>query len=120
MAFSDPLTIDIGAGAVSLPRTSSGDNQSRYTSADGGISLNASSNYARRTRRVIRVDVNKFTPDPFIPANNTKVSASVYTVLDLSAVGWTATEVLDMWKGLNTLVSASTYTIGKQLIAGES
>lgn len=120
MAFSDPLTITIGPDSIELPRVSSGDNNARYTSSDGAYSLSASSNYARRTRRVIRLDANKFSPDPFIPTNNTKVSASVYTVVDLSAVGWNNDELGQMWVGLNNLLADDTYLIMTQLLSGQS
>jgi len=120
MAFSDPLSITLGGTAISLPRVISGANTSTYTSGDGTTSVVASSNYAKRTRRVLRLDTNKITTDPFIPAQNVKVSSSFYLVWDLPVAGYTAADALDQYVGLDGLASATSNKIIKQLLGGES
>jgi hypothetical protein len=120
MAFTDPQSIDIGAGAVSLPRTSVGQDNSVYTSADGLLQLKASSTYGKRNRRTLRIDVTKVTSDPFIPAQNVKVSMSYYVVIDAPPVGFTATEQLNIYKGLKALQLASSDALMSKLLGGES
>lgn len=120
--LSDPLSITIGSdpGTVSLPRVSSGDGRSKYQNSDGTVELLASSSYGKRTRRVIRVNMKKVSSDPFIPANNIPLSASVYVVFDAPATGFTPQELLDMESGLVDLMSASSDSVTLKLLGGES
>jgi urease gamma subunit len=120
MSFADPLSIDIGAGAVSLPRISVGQNQSTYSSADGTLAVTASSVYQRRTRRVLRLDHNKITADPFIDGQFQKVSMSVYTVFDLPVVGFDLTDTKEIYDGFNTMVDAGSGLLITKLLGGES
>jgi hypothetical protein len=120
MSFADPLSIDIGAGAVSLPRVSVGSNQSKYMSADGNIEVVVSHRYSTRTRRVARVNVRKTAPDPLFPAQNTPFTMSYYVVIDVPAVGYTATEQVNIGKGLMTLLTASTNANLIKLSQGEN
>ncbi len=120
MAYSDPLSITISGITTSLPRVSTGDGNSKYQSGDGLIDVIASSSYGNRTRRVFRVDHSKITADPFIPAQNRKVSCSVYTVFDVPNVGYTASEVAAIWAGKNTLETANTSLLITKLLGGES
>lgn len=108
MSLADPLSIDIGAGAVSLPRVSVGAFTSTYTSADGNISVVVGHTYAKRTRRVARVNVKKTAADPLFPAQNAPYTMSSYVVMDVPPVGFTATEVVNVTKGVLTLLTAST------------
>lgn len=120
MAFSDPQTITIDGTAINLNRVSTGENQSKYTSSDGLVSLSASHAYNRRTRRVLRLDHAKITSDPFIPSENRKVSMSTYMVFDVPTVGYTNDEVGDIYTGFNSLYTASTSAMITDLLGGES
>jgi hypothetical protein len=120
MAFTDPVVLNLGFGDTNVPRVSTGENRSTYLSGDGRITLKAEHAYARRTRRVIRVDTNKITADPFIPSQNTKVSMSVYTVFDLPPAGYTAAEALAAYAGTIARYTADDYGIIKKLLGGES
>jgi hypothetical protein len=120
MALADPQYVDYGSGSVTLPRVISGVNTSTYTSGDGTASLVLSSVYAKRTRRVARLDLNKITADPFIPAQNTKVSMSTYVVFDLPVAGYTATEAKTAFNGLSTLLVGNTDLNLIKLLGGES
>jgi hypothetical protein len=120
MAFSDPQSIKINAVTTALPRVSTGKNESQYTSADGLIDLSATSSYGKRTRRVIRVDHEKVTPDPFIPATNTKVSMSNYLVFDLPVAGYTNAEAKQVYDGFIEALQASSSKLITQLLGGES
>lgn len=120
MALADPQSITISAVTTPLPRTSTGQNESTYTSADGLIDLSASSAYGRRTRRVLRVDHSKITSDPFIPAQNVKVSMSNYIVFDIPLAGYTNAEALAVYAGFKTQFTASSDLLITKLLAGES
>lgn len=120
MSFADPQSINIGAGAVSLPRVSVGAYTSTYTSADGNISLVVANNYAKRTRRTARVTVKKTAADPLFPAQNAPYSMSSYIVMDVPQVGFTATEVKDITVGLFTVLTASTNANLIKLAQGEN
>lgn len=120
MAFSDPQSITISGSAISLPRVSTGANQSTYLSSDGLVSLKASSAYGRRTRQVLRLDHSKITADPFIPTQNSKVSMSCYIVFDKPVVGYTNTDVKAIYTGFNSLYTAGTSALIDKLLGGES
>jgi hypothetical protein len=120
MAFADPQSITISGTAKSLPRVSTGDGKSDYQSDDGLIHLNASNAYGRRTRRVLRVDHSKITADPFIPAQNTKVSMSNYIVFDVPVVGYTNAEILAVYAGFKAAFTASSDLLITKLLGGES
>jgi len=108
MAFTDPIPFDYNGTPVDLFRISTGANTSTYANPAGTLSVRAEHNYARRTRRVFRVDSNKITADPFIPTNNVKVSASMYLVADLPAAGFDVTELVYYYEGLNEALTAGT------------
>jgi hypothetical protein len=120
MSFADPQSVTISAVTTSLPRISVGDDRSEYASGDGLILLSASHNYGKRTRRMLRLDTSKLTSDPFKPAENVKVSMSVYTVFDLPPAGYTAAEALATWVGYKTQITASSDLLVSKLLGGES
>lgn len=121
MSFADPQTLTIApASAVSLPRTSVGDDESEYTSADGLLQMHASHNYGKRTRRMLRVNTSKLAPDQFKPTEQRKVSMSYYIVFDLDPTAYTATEALAVFTGFNTQVTASSNLLITKLLGGES
>jgi hypothetical protein len=120
MSFTDPLSITIGGVTSGLPRTSVGDDESTYTSGDGLITLTASHNYGKRTRRLLRVDTSKMTTDPFKPSENVRVAMSNYIVFDIPPAGYTAAEALAVYTGFKTLFAASTDAMIVKLLGGES
>jgi len=120
MAFSDPQSVTISGSAISLPRVSSGQDESTYRSGDGLVDLVASSAYGNRTRRVLRLDHKKITADPFIPAQNREVSMSNYMVFDVPSVGYTNAEIKAVYVGFNSLYTASTHALIDKLLGGES
>lgn len=120
MAFADPQSITISGVTTSLPRVSTGQGTSDYLSADGTIKLSAVSAYGRRKRHTLRLDHNKITADPFIPANNTKVSMSNYIVFDVPLVGYTNAEILAVYTGFKTAYAAASDLLITKIIGGES
>lgn len=120
MSFADPQTITISAVTTPLPRVSVEGDEAIYQSADGLIQLLSSHDSGKRLRHVIRVNHSKVTADPFIPAQNVKVSMSNYMVFDVPIVGYTAAEQLAVYTGFKTQFSASSDALIVKLLAGES
>jgi hypothetical protein len=120
MALSDPQSIDPGSGAVSLPRIATSGRESIYTSADGLLTVSASTTAGKRKRTVFRVDAKKIAADPFKPADNVELSQSIYIVCDRPIAGFTNKETLELLEGLIAQGKASTSKVFTQVIAGES
>jgi len=120
MAFTDPQSITIGGVTSSLPRVSSGNGNGSYQSSDGLVVVTASNSYSRRTRRVLRVDHSKITADPFVPAQNSKVSMSNYMVFDLPPAGYTNAEAKAVYDGFKAMFAASSDALITKLLGGES
>lgn len=120
MAFSDPQSITISGTTIPLPRTSTGQNGSEYTSADGLVKLSAQSSYSKRTRRVLRVDHSKVSPDVYVPTQNVKVGTSIYLVFDHPVAGYTSTELMAIYTGFKTQFSATSDALITKLLGGES
>jgi hypothetical protein len=124
MSFSDPLSVTFAApltvGAVSLPRISVGSGQSSYQSSDGLVSLNASSMYGRRTRRMVRIDYKKISADTFIPDTNVEKKMGCYLVFDLPTVGFTNAEALALYTGFKGTITATSDLLVSKLLGGES
>jgi len=120
MAFTDPQSITISGTTYSLPRVSSGNGNGTYSSADGLVVVTASNAYSRRTRRVLRVDHSKITADPFVPAQNSKVSMSNYMVFDIPPAGYSNAEAKAVYDGFKAMFAASSDSLITKLLGGES
>lgn len=120
MSFADPQTVTIAGVTTSLPRVSVGNRSSEYQSADGLITLKASSSVGNRVRRVLRLDHSKITTDPFLPDQNVTRSMSCYLVFDLPAVGYTNAQALEVYDGLRDQAAASSDALITKLLGGES
>lgn len=120
MALSDPQSVKISGVTSSLPRVSTGDFKSVYESADGLITVSASTQNGKRKRQTFRIDVTKVTTDPFIPAQNVEVSMSTYVVFDRPPAGFSNADALAIYEGFNELFNAGTFKIVKQLLGSES
>lgn len=125
MALTDPQSITISGSTISLPRVSTGQGSSTYQSADGLTALQLSTSRSSnrnntRLRQVVRVDRSKIAPDVFIPTQNVEKSMSLYMVFDRPVVGYDNTEAEAVFVGFNSLITASTNTVVKKLLGGES
>jgi len=129
--FTDPITLTPGAafdaGAVTLPRVSQQGAVSVYqagplTVAAGSLlKVTTSHQYGRRTRRVLRCDYSDNAGSTLIAGTTAPRSMSCYVVFDLPAAGlFTATDQLSLFNGLKGTWSATTDTIMKKVLAGES
>jgi hypothetical protein len=119
MAFADPQSITLGTVAKTLPRISSGANTSSYQDAEGSVKLTASHNYGKRTRRVIRVDHSKISPDSFSSAN-LRHTMSAYLVVDVPLDGYTVTEQAEVVNGLVDYLAANADAQVTKLLGGEN
>jgi hypothetical protein len=119
VSFTEPLSLNVTGSAVSLPRVE-GPNDGDYRSADGLVELIVSHTYAKRTRRLLRVNLSKIASDPFKPAENVEVSMSYYIVFDLPPAGFTNAEALTVFTGSNALFTASTNQMITKLLGGEA
>jgi hypothetical protein len=120
MSFADPLSITIGGVTSSLPRTSVEGDKAIYTSGDGLVTVTSDHDYGKRTRRVLRVDTTKLSPDPFKPSENVKLAMSFYIVFDLPTAGFANADALAVYTGFKTLFSASSDAVIVKLLGGES
>lgn len=120
MTFTDPQTVTISGVTTPLPRVSTEGDETIYQSADGLIQILASHDSGKRTRHLLRINHSKLTPDPFIPAENVKVSMSTYIVFDVPPVGYTSVEQLAVYTGFKTQFSAASDALITKLLAGES
>lgn len=120
--LADPQSVTIGTtpGAVSLPRTGTGDASADYQSADGNTHLVLSHAYNSRYRHVVRLDFQKTAPDPLVTGNNRIYSMSVSLVVNTPNSGFTAAEQGDVVKALATWLSASSYAVVPKILGGES
>lgn len=121
--FTDPLSMTIDAVAVSLPRTSTGDERAEYTSSDGAHRVTASHQSTggnKRVRRMLRFDTSKWATDPFRDDQNVEISMSCYMVFDVPRLGYTVTEQMAKYTSFKGLYTASTDAIIQKLLQGES
>lgn len=122
--LTDPLSITIsdrnGGSAISLPAVSRAPTQSKYRSADGSVEAVVSQTEGLRNRRAFRVNLYDTAADPFIPAQNRKISGSCYLVLDFPDTGYTNANMLALEKGVVALLAASTDAVMKAVIEGQT
>lgn len=120
MAFADPQSVTINAVSQTLNRTGFGSNSGSFSKDDGTVKLGVSHSYGKRTRRVIRLDHTKIAADPLQASINVRLSASVYIVADLPAVGYTVAEAKQIVDALTSYLTASSGARVTQILGGES
>jgi len=129
--FTDPIVLTPGAtfdaGAVSLPRVSQQGAVSTYqagpltVNAGSLLKVTASHQYGRRNRRVLRCDYSDNAGATLISGTTSPRSMSCYVVFDVPNAGqFSATDQLALFNGLKGTWSASTDTVLKKLLGGES
>lgn len=120
MAFADPQSITINGSANSLPRVSSSDNKGGFSKDDQTVALSVQHTYAKRTRRMIRVDHQKTAADPVVPANNRPYSMSAYLVVDVPRYGYTPAEAKQVVDGFIANLNATSGANLVKFLGGES
>jgi len=109
--------VTVNGVAQSLPRTTSGSNQSEYTTADGLYKLKISSSYGKRNRRVVRLEQSKVAADPFASGLNKQYSMSTFLVIDTPPTGYTNTELGYIIQALVAWLSSANVA---KVLGGES
>lgn len=117
--LADPQSVSIDGVVNTLPRVVAGDNSARYTKDDQTVSLATSHSYGKRTRRLVRVDHNKISADPLVPAQNQKLGASIYLVVDSPITGYTASDLEKIAVGFLAWFTASSNANLKKILGGE-
>lgn len=120
MSFADPQSVTVSGTAVSLPRTSSGQNAGAFTSADGLTSLTVSNAYGKRIRRTIQLSQSKTSADPLIPSQNVRSNQRCYLVTDTPVNGFTVAESKALVDALVAYLTASSGARVTQLLGGEN
>lgn len=120
MAYADPQSVTISGTANSLPRVSSGVNSGAFSKDDSTVQLSVSHAYGKRTRRTARINHSKIAADPLQPTNNTKLSASVYIVVDTPVTGYTVAEAKAIVDGLTKWLTDTTGANTTKLLGGEN
>jgi len=119
--FADPQSVTIApAGALSLPRVSSGDNFGKFSSADGFVTETVKHLYGARSRRTFRINHKKVVPDPLFPAQNTPYSMSFYIVADVPNVGYTVAEQKAVIDGALAQLQATSGLLITKILGGEN
>jgi hypothetical protein len=121
--FADPLSAAFSGASQSYPRIESGARSSRYryqVDATDSYDLSISHTEGRRNRSVIRVD-KKFLLDSFYQDGQSNlISGSLYLVCDRPPIGMDDSDVVDIYAGLNTLLTASTNANLLKWLSGQS
>lgn len=113
MALTDPQSITIDGGAVSLPRVKTEGYRSEYLSSDEDLKMIVSHQEKKgRTRRMVRLDLRTIAADPLTAANEYKTT-SVYLVVDEPEYGFEDAVLDDLIDGLVGWLTAA--NIGKLL-----
>ncbi len=118
--LADPQSVTINAVAQSLPAIARGVNTSSYQKDDSTVKLTIAHQYGKRTRRTVRLDQNKISADPLVPAQNQKYSVSAYLVIDHPVTGFTNAEIKYLVDALTAYLTASSGAKVTSVVAGES
>jgi hypothetical protein len=99
--FSDPQSITVNAVAQSMPRIETNGKKSVYQKNDGTFTLTISHQPASgdRVRSMWRIDQKAIVPDPLTAVNDYE-TLSIYFVIDRPLVGFTTTQVEQLWAGI--------------------
>lgn len=125
MALSDPLSITIGAGTHSLPKTGMVESRSTYSKDDGTVKVTVSHQDVGRganakIRTVIRLDTVDIAADPLQAGINREAPFEVYTVIVRPKVGVTLAAQKDKVVGHLGLMTASSNAVLTKILGGES
>lgn len=111
MSLADPISVTVNAVAQSLARgpAKAGVSASTYSKDDGSYIMTIGQSLgAKRNQFRARLDHTKLSSDPFVTANNVRVSSSVYLIMDMPVLGYTTVEVKDMALGLTGFLNSAT------------
>lgn len=119
--LTDPQTLTVATVAIPMPKVSTTDNRSTYSSADYTRKLLVSHSYGKRTRRTVRINREKIAPDAIFPAQNRPYGMSAYLVIDTPVnVGFTPVEIRDEVAALVLWLTAGSNANLTKVIGGEN
>jgi hypothetical protein len=119
VALADPQSITLSA-ANSLPRTLTGPQSAEYTNSDGTVSLLVSHQLVKgRRRSLVRIQRKKVTTDPLTDIKS-EIGAVINISIDRPGAGFTETELVELFTGANTWLSAGTNANAKKVLGMES
>lgn len=108
--FTDPQSVTIDAVPYSMPKVSSKETSSVYSTSDETLKMTISHQEAKdRTRRMVRLDKRIVAADPLTAENEYK-SVGVYIVLDVPEFGFSIDAVDDIVQGFKTWLSTANVT----------
>lgn len=114
--FTEPLSIDPGTGAVSLPRVGVSNFAASYANADGTLTLEITHQITKvgRVRHQVDLKQTKVVTDPVSSTNDTE-DCTVRLLIDRPAYGWTEAQISSLCAGLKTWLTttAGTGTVAK-------
>lgn len=117
--LADPQSITIAGATVSLPRTGEIGNQADYTAGDLTRNLRITQKVGKDVRRTTAsLQSHKITADA-LTAVNRRVTSTVSVTVTSPIDGFSVQELADELTGLATLLTASSATVAKRILAGE-
>lgn len=120
MALPDPIpTLTVNSVTYDFARVGFGDASSVYQTANGLDRLTIQHSQKARNRHVVRLDRKATVADPLTTGNNFETSFSVYTVIDMPRVGFSAATVDYGRQLLESFMIAGTPDYGLRVIQGE-
>lgn len=126
MAFSDPqnlralTSIVDGAIMATLPRTTSAQDLGQFKNPDQTQSLSVSHQYAKRIRRVVRLDAKAIVTDPLLAGVSTLQSMSVYLVVDSPQSGFDRDDQKSYVEALTQWLAGDNFGNTFKFLGGES
>lgn len=116
--YADPQSVTVNSVAQSLPNVGRSLDTGKYATPLKDYVLTIGHSAGRRNQHRVRLDYSKIIVDPYASTRNVNVSMSVYTIIDVPTVGFTALEMGYPVTALADWLKASTNTA--RLIGGES
>lgn len=117
MAFADPQSVTIDAGAVSLPRTGLALDEGTFTDSTGEVTLSVKHSSTRRTRHTVKLSKSIIVADPLVPAQNQNVSYSAHIVIDMPKNGLAVSDAVALADALVLWCTSANLT---KVAGGES
>lgn len=111
MAFTDPLSLTIAGAPNSLPRVETSGRRSLYQKSDGLVSElisheNFRSQGKERVRSLVQVEQRAIVVDPLSSVNDYDF-IQIQVKFNRPLVGFTATQLSDLWAALKAQVDAA-------------
>jgi hypothetical protein len=116
----DPQSIDFSGISMSLPRISSGVNAGKFAYGDGNLDLSISHTYAKRVRRLVRLDYRGITGDPLLTGVYKPIAMSAYMVIDTPIYGFNNDQQRDAVVSLVGFLTDDSNANLLRIIGGES